>query len=1437
MKQLLIFVFLLLGAMPFSYAGDFNLNSRRISVQDGLSGNTINEIVQDGQGYIWMATNNGLTRFDGYSAINYTSLSPQSQRRVEARIGRIVYDPAGLLWLRTATYMNACYALNRQCFVDWTGVGDSFRQLNKFLLTKNHGMLFYGYNFGVRCSQYDGKDFQLTDYRQQTGELPSNNVLLLMEDTAGNVWIPTDKGVTRLSADNKLHTLLDGHRIIGAATDAHAAYFLDDEGGSFVIAPQGHQLLASRLPATIGRIGRVNTSFVWQDKWMVFTDDGTYTMNTQSGVWTVMSGEQKVVGGLDQGSCEGWHFISNNSGRLWIYPDKGPLRMLDLLPKAHFTINRGRKFHIACDQEGRLFIATYGNGLFVWNPKTDELRHFTAEQPNPIIRTNYLLYALCDQLGYIWLGSEATGAYCLSVMTGATSNYLLPEPDHQGDWANAVSSVAERVNNNTIVIGTREGGIYQYDREAGTITQLDTRKSNVTSSFVDRDGHLWIGTNGEGLFVDRVQYCREDTAHYLPENKIHDICQDSLGRIWIATRDGGLLMTKMEPGRKLVFSQYLSDEMNESRQKDLELTANGMLWIATNNGIYCTDTRQPHITNGSFKSYNTANGLFPYDEIFTLHYVARDSTLWVGAAGSGAVRCKPGQDGSELMIGQITTRQGLANDNVYSMTEDDYGYIWAATEEGISRINTRNRIVNTYLPSPVLLGNVATENCAIKTRDGMLLFGTNYGLITIMPVADEKRARLVKAQVTDLRVNGTSLVGAENMTLKDGGCLELSHDQNTLTFCFSAFDYSNVQSSVYQYYLEGADRDWLPMTTANHADYARMSPGRYVFHLRTLGSNNEWQQPTSLTIVISPPWYASWWAWLLYLLAAALFAWYVYRNWKDKFDLHQQMKLQRQLMDFRTQLFTNITHEFRTPLAIIKGAVDKLMADSSDRQALQTAQRGTMRMLRLVNQFMEFRKVSTGNLRLQVAEGDIVAFVREIFSDFGPMARQKGIQTTFITFEKSFPMPFDRQIVETIVYNLLSNAIKYTPDRGCVQVRIKKENGTVEDGAALLPTLKIEVEDSGPGISPQQQKAIFQPFMQGLASQGGMGIGLYTSFEMARTHHGSLTYCLVPTVEGATPQLKGSGGSLFTLTLPLSDNTYQADDFVSAEALAPVSDTDDAVRAEEIIRAMQPSALNAHHIAIIEDDTDMMEQLRKEIGIYFNTDCYMNGRIGFEGVKEHIPDLLVCDVMLPDMDGYAIVEQLRRHAPTSTLPIIMLTALDDETHQLRAYKAGADDFMVKPCNFRLLVAKAMQLLKWRASSPNLSKEGEDESAVASSSLKQAGEDRIIETQADKVFLDKLQMLVAQHLSKPDFGVDRLAEMMTMGRTKFYGKVKELTGMSPNKYVMQQRMQKAADLLADGELNVSEVSYRVGIQDPSYFNKCFKAYFGVAPSKYVVKAEP
>lgn len=412
-------------------------------------------------------------------------------------------------------------------------------------------------------------------------------------------------------------------------------------------------------------------------------------------------------------------------------------------------------------------------------------------------------------------------------------------------------------------------------------------------------------------------------------------------------------------------------------------------------------------------------------------------------------------------------------------------------------------------------------------------------------------------------------------------------------------------------------------------------------------------------------------------------------------------------------------------------------------------------------------------------------------------------------------MLFDQEKVETIVYNLLSNAVKYTPDKGIISVKLYLENNIVF----------FSVEDNGPGIKPERKADLFKPFMHGYASKGGMGIGLYTAHQMAEIHKGSLTY----------ERSLDLGGSRFCLALPNDAGKYQPEDII--EKKAPDDHSIDKDEIEMIVKEMTPKAINNVTVMVIEDDPDMLEQIKSELSVYFHVETFMNGKTGYENIRRIKPALLISDIQLPEMSGYEIVSNMKADPETQNIPVIMLTAFDDTSHILKANKNFVDDYMVKPCNFKLLIARALQFvameLKAKQKAEEKAKQSSCGKAILVKPVKELkkNEPTLLMSTLDKKFKDKLEAIVAQHIGDNNFNVDRLAELLCLGRTTVYNRTKSIMGVSPNIYIQNERLRIAAKLLLEGEYTVSEISEKVGFSDSTYFYKCFKNKFGIAPSKY------
>ena len=649
----------------------------------------------------------------------------------------------------------------------------------------------------------------------------------------------------------------------------------------------------------------------------------------------------------------------------------------------------------------------------------------------------------------------------------------------------------------------------------------------------------------------------------------------------------------------------------------------------------------------------------------------------------------------------------------------------------------------------------------------------------------------MRAVITDLAINGISIYEAENeqfltKALNYTREISLPHDKNSLNIHFSNFDYPHIQNAMYQYYLEGIDKTWRPMTSINHAEFSDLNPGSYTLHIRTRIGSNQWSEETLLHITICQPWYNTVWAWCIYLLIICGAGVLYYRSWLRNFELNQQIALEKQMSDFRINFFTHISHEFRTPLAIIQSAVEKMMTKGegyASKNNINTLSRGTKRLQRLINQLMEFRKINTGNMKLNVEKGEIIGFVRAIFNDLYTVAKQKDVTMNFTPWTSNHEMLFDQEKVETIVYNLLSNAVKYTPDKGIISVKLYLENNIVF----------FSVEDNGPGIKPEREADLFKPFMHGYASKGGMGIGLYTAHQMAEIHKGSLTY----------QRSRNLGGSRFCLALPNDADKYQPEDIIEKKALDDHSIDKDEI--ELIVKEMTPKAINNVTVMVIEDDPDMLDQIKSELSVYFHVETFMNGKTGYENIRKIKPALLISDIQLPEMIARALqfVAMELKAKQQAEEKAQQEKALGQETTLKE--NAPLEKAEQSSCGEVILVKPVKELKK--------------------------NEPTLLMSTLDKKFKDKLEAIVAQHIGDNNFNVDRLAELLCLGRTTVYNRTKSIMGVSPNIYIQNERLRIAAKLLLEGEYTVSEISEKVGFSDSTYFYKCFKNKFGIAPSKY------
>lgn len=1388
------------GILWFSlslYSQENSWNVTRYSSLNGLSTNDVSDMKQDDRGFIWLATSNGICRYDGYNFLNFY---PQDCYGLhDNHIANLEFDKKNhFLWTISFTGNVSCFDLALGKFVDYLHEPKTRKTYHGHQLYSK-GIILYDDDSGVRIISYEGGRFTKRDLTLGNGSLPDKHISAVEEDSNGDIWVMTDRGMVIVSSMGKSRIVGPRKKVLASQIVKGKCYvfYEDNFMGVFRGAKMEKKVIVPRI---YGYQSKVSVHFLSGKKWYILGNRSSCVCDIQS--LSFAKAEMQIPALRKPYQDNKYVVVSDNRGWAYIFEDGKFKLKKNLFESVSPDITFNYRIRVSKNIDNCLYMATAGNGMFVFDPNTHSISHMAITLDNSMMPSKILGVLFCDKDGSIWTSLEFAGLYKI-YHPSIKTKIILPLPHATGDRANNIR-VLHPIGFGKILVSTKDKKMFIFDEKDNSIKFFKEMPSNVYAYRMDHRGRVWIATRGSGFWIDGQHYDKRN-FNLLKTNNIYDFIEDKYGRMWIATFGDGLLMATTLPNGKVVFSKYLSEAQGENDIRNLLIDANGWLWLATNKGIFVVDVKRKHIRKSHFINYSKQNDKFKDDEIICLFADAK-SRIWIGSYGMGVAFTSLPKDYHRVKFNWITNQMGLLNNNVRSIIEDKKGNVWITSDEGINCLNKMNGYMDSYIDPNHFLSNIYSENSALVLGNGDLLFGTSQGLVRIRHHAYVKKT-VATPQIVDLDINGESVFHSSNGLVKSllaGEKIRLQPNENFITFYFSNLDFTH--NTLYRTYMEGVDRDWERQSPNNSATYKNLPPGTYRFHVASMNGDNKWSQEKVLVVEVAPHWWGTWLfrffgGGTLLVLTLGLGR-ILYNNFK----LREKIRFERKFMEFRLNFFSQIAHEFRTPIAIIKSAMDKIKEAQTfyeAKDAIKAANRGSDRLLKLVNNLLMFRRVNTGNIRLNVTQNDIVCNMRQLYSDFRPMAEAKNIMLVFRAFEKKFVMLYDREKVETIVYNLLSNAIKYSMPKGVVELIIKYDVNQA--------SLAIMVKDYGKGLTKEQEQSLFKPFMHGNISQGGMGVGLCMSYQLAQLHHATLAY--------HRPDDEQSG-ALFVLNLSTSLNTYTCD-----ECNLGVTGEVKITEADPLIPQKQfREALNKQMVFVIEDDSDLLAQITQMLSVYFCVTGFSNGKEAFEQICKQKPALVVSDVMLPGMDGFCISKNIKANPETAMIKVILLTALDDEENRLKGIEAAADDYFVKPCSIRLLVARCFKLLEQysvqkSSLTPSLEKKEE------------VKEHKLITSPVDKVFMDKVTSIVYAHLSETNFSVDQLSDLLGTGRTTTYNRIRDLFGMTPNEYIREERLQAAAKLLLEGDKNIAEISMSVGFSDPSYFNRRFKARFGVAPSKY------
>ncbi len=1407
--HMLLSLFVFYPVLTMAHLRQNKIEFDRLTTEDGLSSNMINAIIQDYQGFIWIGTNGGLNKYDGNKVTVYKSSYSDTTTIADNNILAIIESRQQKIFVVTHFGMN-----------------EYDRDKDRFI---RHGF--------SRPSKSEYMIYEVGD---------------VVEDHQGLIWFDDHTGgVTRFDPRNgELKKYKLSNNRIGA--------LLVDSNGQLWV-------------------GTMDNEFNWYNP---ETDSFLFTTNTyffmgnipQDCIWTIV---EDTPG----------HLLIGTSGGIFGYNiAEKTFYQTNIIPHLSSGFRNNEVKWLFRESDEQLWIGTWGRGLNIFNRRTGKLTTYVVEPNNPSsLSNNDVNIIFKDVSGVYWIGTQ-DGLNIIDPAKGMFTHYQNDPGDANSLSLNFVTSFYEDTNGK-IWIGTYGDGLNIFDpvTEKFTYVKNDPFNSNslvnnaIRAICEDDEGYIWIGTmKGLNRYDPKTgnfllfQY-DPDNDNSICGNDILSVVKGVHGDVWVGTYGDGFCRIEPilhEQGQYRItrfrHNENLSNFVSSDFVRCLQVDQQGIVWIGTLGGGL--DRYDPN--NGLFTNYTAYPGNIYSLSNNNINAIMEDrfGRLWI-TTWNGLNRFE--KDTERFFAYRL--EDGLTDNMVCEVQEDHLGYFWVSTFKGLSRFDPDGdpRFID-FNTNYGLQGSKFNINASLKARDGTLYFGGTTGFNVFNPAEIRINKYIPDVVLTGVKINNKEVkIGQKerglvslDKSIGKASSITLYYRARLVSFEFAAMSYSMKVKNQVAYKLENYDDDWVLSDSKNtFAVYNNLAPGEYRFLVKAANSSGIWNNtPRELRIKVMPPPWLTWWAIVIYSIIIASLLYAARSITLTQAGLRHNLKLQQmerenaeKINDMKLKFFTNISHEFKTPLTLIFGPLQKLLAENTldvgVKSQLQIIDRNSRRLLNLINQLMDFRKTETGNLQLSVYEGDIILSLHTIKEAFNEFSEEHKIVFNQVSNVSSKHILFDKDKFEKIMYNLLSNAFKFTPEKGQVSIVVfdpSKESlpdfvsgysllnaGLYKDSFLHIKDLEsyvfISVIDNGIGMSKDRSHKIFERFYQINKSSPlrhsikhtGTGIGLSLTRELVELHHGQI---VVESMEGR--------GACFTLALPNCRDCYKEDELIAVQfdadtqeeliALPGIPD-DEAMSA--VNRKINYSDIGLHDadkktILVVDDNKDILRFLHNNLNEEFRVLTAQNGREGLELAMEHVPDLVISDVMMPEMDGNQLCEKIKTDVRTSHIPVILLTAYSSSDSYVSGIELGADDYIPKPFNMHLLLIRIRNLI---ISRENLHRLFSNELSVHTR--------KTPFNTLDEKFLRQAIQIVEINLDDPEFSVDLLGKEVGMSRTNLFRKLKALTSQPPSEFIRTIRVKKAARLLLEG-YNVSEVTYQVGINSRSYFIKCFSEQFGMTPTDFI-----
>lgn len=1370
MKAQILFLFsiycFLIGSTPVMKAQ----TGKFYSTDKELSNSLINAVYQDRKGFIWIATENGLNKFDGTRFSIYRHNATDSTSLKNNYVRTLFEDSRGNFWIGC---INGLQRYDRatdnfhELFISRKD-GRKNPHITSIIERRNGDLWIATSGQGAISLKKNSNPASFHIETELTDRIGSNYLNVIFEDSRQNLWIATEeKGLYRYSPESKeLKSYKAPYHIAG---DDVSAICEDAHGQIFVgTLTKGLFRLSSRQEGNFEPVlyqNRMNLNI----RTLIIDTRGKLIIGTDGEGVKEYQPQQDIIvdseinaGPFDFSKSKVHSLIEDKDHNLWLgIFQKGLILVPGISNKFDYygyksihnnTIGSSCVMAIHTDEQATIWIGTDNDGLYAINDQGKQLRHYTHQAGNPQSVPGTILCLYEDSNQELWLGSYFDGLARMNKQTGTC-------------------------------------------QDATSLLQgnLNAGKPKVSCIIEDKNKNLWVGTYGSGLY--KINLPTQHVTYYeSTRNENDDWSINRLPNDWIS---------------------YLLEDRE------------GMIWIGTYKGLAVLNPQTDNFIN-----YKKQNNLLPGYVVYSL-LESSNGEIWAGTS-EGLVCLNK----DRLTPVLFTTADGLPSDIICGLAEDEKKNIWISTHQGISKLNPPEKKFINYYAGDGLQGNEFTRTAVFKDKRGKIFFGGTNGVTAFYPQDITEIKKEMNVLITGFHVANRPVKKGDksgNNVITDTAVMDteqftLAYNENTFSIDFSVLEFSNPGRISYQYKIKELGDEWISTQPGtNRVTYSSLKPGKYTFSVQARDHNN-FSNIRTVTIAITPPWYQTWWAKVIWGCLGALLIYaltmYILSRIRHRQEVMRQKHME-QINEAKLQFFINISHEIRTPMTLIISPLEKLLAEHSEKQPVYLMiYRNAQRILRLINQLMDIRKLDKGQMHLKFRETDIVGFINDLMQTFNYQAQKKNI--TF-TFEKelegadSLKVWIDLNNFDKVLMNVLSNAFKYTHEGGNIEVSLKTGHNDAYRGA-LKDYFEIDITDNGIGIDKNKIEQIFERFYQidndMTQSNFGTGIGLHLSRSLVELHHGIIK----------AENREDGQGTRFIIRLPLGSNHLKAEELENPEETGSeptisqlpkdsIYETEEENKTNEY---RKPKAKTRYRVLIVEDDEEIRRYIRSELDSDFRIYECTNGREGLETILKEKPDLVISDVMMPEMDGITLCRKIKQNININHIPIILLTAKSKAEDQIEGLEIGADAYIVKPFNTELLRTTISNLIANRERlRGKLVGEQQVEEKITKIEMKSN----------DEILMSKVMKTINDHLADPTLNVEMLAANVGMSRVHMHRKLKELTNQSARDFIRSIRLKQAANLLREKNLSVSEVAYATGFSNLSHFSNTFRDFYGISPSEY------